>query len=378
MNRFLTTARAKLAALVAASVALLVSFLQPLHDLLVGHMQRQGLMLNAIGKASDFKVYNDQFFGGMAEQLQQDTTALRSLGFNVVTRALRGDYEYSSFLKKISGLVSRRDTTSTSAATDLAVTMDENVSVKLARKIGPVAQTLDAFRKAAMAFQADFDPNGAQGYSRYLGMMYAKDIEADMLDSSLLATRVFLENANTNSNRYTIAANGTLTTAALAATLALMGDHAAKVKAWVMHSKPYFDLLQYQIAPANNGSDLAFQVIAQALPAALNRPIIVTDSPSLVVTGTPNLYRTIGLVDGAIDLIESENQELISEPVTGLENLIVRMQGEYAYNLGIKGAKWNVSGGGANPTSAALSTSTNWTQVSTSSKDFAGAVCISG
>ena len=331
----------------------------------------------ATGKASDFKIYNDQFFGGMAETLQQDTSALRSFGVNVVTRALRGDYEYTSFLKKISGLVSRRDTTSTSAATDLAVTMDENISVKLARKIGPVAQSLDAFRKAAMAFRADFDPSGAQGYSRYLGQMYAKDIEGDMLDTSLLAARVFLENANTNSNRFVIAANGTLTTAALVSTLAKMGDASSKVRAWVMHSKVYFDLVQYQINPTNNGSDLAYQVI-NAGPASLNRPIIVTDSPSLVVTGTPDLYRTIGLTDAGIEIIESENQELVTDTVTGLENLVVRMQGEYAYNLGIKGAKWDVANGGANPNSAALSTATNWDQVSTSNKDFAGVVCISG
>lgn len=332
----------------------------------------------AIGKASDFKIYNDQFFGGMVETLQQDTSALSSVGINVVTRMVKGDYELQSFMKKISGLVSRRDTTSVSSATDLAITMDENITVKLARKIGPVAQTLDAWRKAALPFQTDFDPNGAQGFSRYLGAMMAKDVEGEMLDTGLLACRTFLEAAASNANRFVIDANGTITTAALVSTLAKMGDASQRVRAWVMHSKVYFDLMQYQIAPANNGSDAAFGVIQGASPLSLNRPIYVTDSASLVVAGSPNLYRTLGLVDGGIEMINSEEQSLVLDTVTGLENLVSRMQGEFAYNLGIRGAKWDVTNGGANPAAGAVGTAGNWDQTATSAKDFAGVVCVSG
>lgn len=332
----------------------------------------------AIGKASDFKIYNEQFFEGLIEKLAQDTSALRSVGINLVTRQIKGDAELRSFIKKVSGLITRRDPTSVSAVTDLAVTMDENVSVKLNRKIGPVAQTLDAWRKAALSFQADYDADGAQGFSRYLGAMIAKDIEAGMLDDALLACRVFLENANTNSNRHTIAANGTLTTSALVSGLALMGDAASNVRAWIMHSKTYFDLLQYQINPANNGTDLAFATISGASPVSLNRPIFVSDSPSLVVTGTPNLYRTIGVVNNGIELTNSEEQTVVTDIVTGLENLVVRMQGEFAYNLGIMGAKWDLANGGVNPNATALGTASNWDQTATSMKDSAGVVIISG
>lgn len=332
----------------------------------------------AIGKASDFKIYNDQFFGGIIEILNQDTTALRSIGINLVTRQVKGDFELNSFIKKITGLITRRDTTSVSAVTDLAVTMDENISVKLNRKIGPAAQTLDSWKKAALSMEADWDPQGGGGLSRYLGLMVAKDIEAGMLDDALLGCRTFLENANTNSNRYTIAANGTLNTAALVSALSLMGDASNNVRAWVMHSKVYFDLLQYQINPANNGTDLAFATITGASPVSLNRPIYVTDSPSLVVAGAPNLYRTIGLVPGAIDLTNSEEQTVVTDLVTGLENLVVRMQGEFAFNLSIKGAKWDTANGGANPNSTALGTAANWDLTATSMKDSAGVVIISG
>ncbi len=332
----------------------------------------------AIGKASDFKIYNDQFFGGMVEQLQQDTSALNSVGIRVTARPIKGDFDLQSFIKKITGTISRRDTTSVAAATDLAVAMDENISVKMNRKIGPIAQTLDAWKKAAMPFQTDFDVTGAQGFSRYLGSMIAKDIEGDMLDTGLLAGRVFIGGANTNSNRFTIATNGTLTTAALISTLALMGDAASRVKAWVMHSKVYFDLIQYQVSQANNGSDAAFGVIQAAMPLTLNRPVYVTDSASLLVAGTPNLYHTLGLVDSGIDMINSEEQTVVLDTVTGLENLVSRMQGEFAYNLAIKGAKWDTANGGANPSSGAVGTFSNWDQTATSFKDFAGVVCVSG
>lgn len=332
----------------------------------------------AIGVASDFQIYDEQYFGGLIETLAQSTVALASVGINLAMRNVPGDFERRSLVKAIAGIVSRRDTTAVTGVTDLNVPTDENVSVKLSRKIGPVATTLDAWKKAGLPFVADWDPSGMQGLSRYLGAQSAKATEIDMLNSALLAVRTFLENANSNSQRHTIAANGTMTTAALVSAMALMGDAADKVVAWVMHSKPYFDLLNYQVDPTNNGTDLAFGVIRDATPQALNRPIYVTDSPSLVVSGTPNLYRTVGLVSGGIDLVDSEEQTLVSDIVTGLENLVGRMQGEFAYNLGLMGAKWDSANGGANPNATAVGTATNWDQACTDMKDGPGVVVISG
>lgn len=108
----------------------------------------------AIGKASDFKIYNDEVRGGVVETLTQATQALSagSAGSIVLTTvSKRGDYAKESFFKNIASLVTRRDTTAVTTATDLALTMDEIISVKLNRKIGPVGQTRDAFRKVLMS-----------------------------------------------------------------------------------------------------------------------------------------------------------------------------------------------------------------------------------
>jgi hypothetical protein len=332
----------------------------------------------AVGKASNFTIYQEEFFGGLIETLAQSTAALATVGIGLQTRQLVGDYERESLIKAIAGIISRRDTTSVEVVVDSAVEMGELISAKLNRKLGPVAQTLDAWRKAGLPFVADWDPSGMRGLSSYLGAQAAKATEIEMLNSALLACRTFLENANSNSQRHTIAANGTMTTAAMVSGLGLMGDASDRVVAWVMHSKPFFDLMQHQITVSAAGSDLAFGVISEAAPKTLNRPVYVSDSASLVVAGSPALYRTIGLTAGAVKLINSEEQTLVSDVITGLENIVGRMQGEFAYNLGLAGARWNIAGGGANPDAAALGTSSNWVQTATSMKDGPGVVIISG
>jgi hypothetical protein len=144
-----------------------------------------------------------------------------------------------------------------------------------------------------------------------------------------------------------------------------------------MHSKPYYDLVQAQIT-ANITGVSNFNV-ASATPITLNRPVLVTDSPSLIVTsGTSNTpitdYITLGLAPGAVTVEDSEEEYVARFIETGKENLIVRVQGEFAYNLKQKGFKWDVGNGGANPASAAVGTTTNWDKVMASVKDLGGVI----
>jgi hypothetical protein len=55
---------------------------------------------------------------------------------------------------------------------------------------------------------------------------------------------------------------------------------------------------------------------------------------------------------------QSEEENIISMPVTGQDNLSMRIQGEYAFNLSVKGMRWNT--GVANPVDSAIATSANW------------------
>jgi hypothetical protein len=65
----------------------------------------------------------------------------------MVTLAHLGDYNKESFLKSTAGLVARRDVTSTAGVTAAKLVAGELVGVKMNRRLGPVDQTRDAFRK---------------------------------------------------------------------------------------------------------------------------------------------------------------------------------------------------------------------------------------
>jgi hypothetical protein len=322
----------------------------------------------AIGKASDFVVYQDQIRGAIVERLTQASRFFNGAGRAIVlsTISRRGDYHQESFFQNIANAVTRRDTTSTAGVTSLALTMAELISVKLNRKVGPVESTLDAFRKIQLTANAE-------SMSFLIGTQFAKGMEVEMLNTILGAGRAAL--AAEASVFYDYSGTGTLATTALVSGLAKFGDASSRIGAWVMHSKPYFDLIQHQIDPANQGDVVAGSVLAAASPATLNRPVIVTDSPSLVVAGAPDTYYTLGLAEGALVAESSEEESMVSELVTGLENLTVRLQGEYAYNVGLRGFQWDISAGGANPLTATLETATNWDTVMSSYKDWAG-ICI--
>jgi hypothetical protein len=325
-----------------------------------------------IGKASNFKVYQDELRGGIVETLTQASAYFNAAGgaIQLSTVSRRGDYAKESFFKNISSLVTRRDTTSVSAATDLPLTMDEIISVKLNRKIGPVTQTYDAFAKMAMNMTPE-------EFSVLLGGMVGKAMQVEMLNSMLRAGRAAL--ANQSDVTYTVGSSGTLTTAGLVNGLAKFGDAASNIVAWVMHSKQYFDLMLHQIGTSANGDIVSGVVVQSATPATLNRPVIVTDSDALLVAGGSGStaytdYHCLGLTAGALVAENSESERVVLDEVTGLENLVIRMQGEYAFNAGVKGFKWDTANGGANPNDSALGTGSNWDAARTSYKDFAGIV----
>jgi hypothetical protein len=326
----------------------------------------------ATGKASDFVVYQDQMRGGVIETLTQSSNFFNQ-GSNGAIRlstiSKRGDYAYESFITNISGLISRRDTTSVSAATALAVAMDEFISVKLNRKVGPVDQTIDSFRKVLM--QAD----GPEALSFLIGTQIAKAMQVEMLNTGLRSARAAL--ANQSAVTYTEPSSGTITSGTLNQGLAKFGDAYNRVVAWVMHSKVFFDLVGYQIDPTNNGDNIAGVVVQGASPATFGKPVIVTDSSALIVDeGTSsvpdNVYHTLGLTAGAVMVENTEEEYMTYDEVTGLENIVARLQGEFAYNVGIKGFKWDVANGAANPNDTALGTGSNWDVAASSYKDYAG------
>lgn len=175
------------------------------------------------------------------------------------------------------------------------------------------------------------------------------------------------------------AATDTISHSDLVDVQALYGDAGQRVSAFVMHSKAYYDLMKQGIA--DNVYNVAGVTIHKGTVATLGKPVIVTDSASLISSGTGdttshNEYFTLALTNDAIRVEESEERLITSDLITGLENLVLRYQGEYAYNVCLKGYAWDIANGGVNPTDAALATATNWDKVVTDNKSTGGARLI--
>lgn len=328
----------------------------------------------AITSASNIQVYNDQVRNAYAERVAKAINGFYAkAGGCILLRdaAVPGDYLKQSFFKMPSGLVSRRITTGTgydSDVTPITVEQGENAAVRLSRKIGPVEMTDDSLRKilaspeefsvwlGEMAGDAVLEAQISDVLTALVGALnrspYLKDISADTGDSSLNRT-------------------------ALAGGLALLGDRAQDVACWIMHSKPYFDLVNKDLNPSTSVDALVGNVgLFGGSPATLGRPVIVIDDASLVLDATTDKYYTLGLTGGAAEVTaDTQLSDLLVERVGGKENIRTRIQGERDWFLRLKGFTWDTATGGANPAAAALATATNWDASSTSAKDRAG-VCI--
>jgi len=322
----------------------------------------------AASLASDMKVYDEYAAGRTNELLAQfgDVFNAASGGaIRLITNSQRGNYTYESFFKNLGAtLAARRDNTSVGAQTDTALTQDEHIKVKLSRKVKPVATTRDAFLKS-------FGSMSQTEFGDILAEQVANIMQLEMVNTVLTACRAALKQQT--ASYITESSLGSVSTNSLVSLLAGMGDRATRIKVFVMHSKVYYDLVRNQIG--GNITNVSDFNIVTATPITLNRPVIVTDSTALIANlNSPdvNNYFTLGLVDGAIEIENSEEQYITFQEITGLENIVIRMQGEYAYTMGLKGFKWDVGNGGANPDATALALGTNWDTHFTDVKDRSG------
>lgn len=326
----------------------------------------------------DLKYINPFVQTGITETLTQAAAGLfeASRGAMILRANYKpGDFETQTFFQNITGLITRRDPTSLAAAPDTKLVQGEFSRVKINRKIGPVAATRDSFRKAGLSRNA---------MDLVVGQQAGVAMQVDMLNTGIRSLRAALA---ADPATFVDGQGATINTAGnlgLIDALAKRGDAAAGIVCWVMHSKVFFDLVKEQIA-ANIGG-VSGAVFAEATPATLGRPVLVTDSPDLVVPASidadgagagvamVDAYYTLGLTAGALLMEETEGTEVVTQDITGQENLVIRIQGEYAENIGLKGYTWDRTNGGENPTNAALGTGTNWDVAYADMKDRAGVV----
>jgi len=327
----------------------------------------------AIGLHTDFRVFDEQFYGGMNEVLQQEANVFNAASKNairLVTRASRGHFDEEAFFDAITTLVTRRDIASSAAATDAPLTSDEWKRPKVNRKIGPVANTIDSLRKIS---------SSPERFSFLLGQQAAQAKMEDWLNTLLICgTTTFQKNTTGGPSGLGTfidksgAAGNTLEYSFLVDGLSTFGDKASRIVAWVLHSKAVNDLLKESITIVTDR--VAGATIFEGVAGSLGRPLIVTDSTELVntdgITSGTDSFFTLGLTADGLVAIDSEDDQIVSDLITGLENLVMRFQGEFAYNVGVKGYTYTDST--VNATDAALGTAGNWTQQMANLKSTGG------
>ena len=333
----------------------------------------------ALGTYSDAYIDLPAFHAGIVEGVAQNLALFNALSRNtIVMRDQRfpGHYNNKSFFGSMEDFAKRRDITSSSAMSggdiNKIVELTER-GVKLNRKI-PINQTLDFFKKS---MQTMFNGDIAQ-FSTAFGNELAVAQLKEQLNSGLLAVGAAL--ANQSASLYTVPTSGTLQKESLNYGRAKMGDMAGSLRVWVMHSKPYFDLVGDQVA--DNIFEVTGAVLYGGVPATYGLPTLVTDSASLVISSGGSAptytYRTLGLVEDAIHCINSEDESVLAIPYGENENAEIHFRAEYAFNAQVKGFAWDTANGGVNPSSTAVGTGSNWDpyDAGTSAHKRRAGVCV--
>lgn len=304
-----------------------------------------------LGTKDDFVIYDVEFHSGVTEVLEQNSAELET-GVNGAIRMIslnqKGDFEKESFFKNVAGLVGRRDPEDITAANETKLTQDELTAVKINGMIGPTYNTLDSFKKIGS------DP---AVMSFVLGQQFGVGVTLDYLNTGILALATAM---GTESDMILDIAGSAETDKKLRVeylnrALALMGDRGSRVRAWVMHSKPFYDLVGSQILDQVTG--IADQVVYGGAPGTLGRAVYVSDSPALVVEGDPDTYRVLGLTEDALVLNQSEDQTVATDLELGRNNIVMVLQGEYAFTVKVKGFAYT---GAAAPDDAVLGNAANW------------------
>lgn len=325
--------------------------------------------------ASNGKVYDPRtqiaYREKIAQQIELFNAATRGC-INLSTVTKPADFDIKAFWRRTAASVTRRDTTSVAAVTPQAINQDEFVGVKCNRKIGPYSATMDTFRKLGMGNGSEDDMAMA------IGEFVAEETAKEKVDTALAATAAALGTVNSGALKTDISA---LTGGAqyisgdvLNTGMFKRGDAYKDVVCWITHSSAYQKLRQGQLTSTVTG--VADILLDGGDALTLGRPVVVTDSPSLMIAGSPNKFITLGLTVDAVTVEDTESEVILTDTILGNENILTLMQGEYAYNMNLLGMAWDTAAG-ANPSAATIATGANWIKRVQSDKSLGGVYILS-
>jgi hypothetical protein len=168
-----------------------------------------------------------------------------------------------------------------------------------------------------------------------------------------------------------VSATSGISYSALNTAHAKFGDSSMNLICQVMNGATYHKFVGLNIA----NSTVLFKAENVLIVEILGKPVVVTDSPDFYVAGTPNKYKVLSLVGGAVTVMDGNDYLSNFDMTNGKSRIEATYQVDYTFGLGIKGYSWDVANGGKSPTDAEIGTGSNWDLIQ-AIKSSAGVITI--
>lgn len=316
----------------------------------------------------DMKVYQDEIQTTTIELLGQrvnDFVTSAGGAFTIDTSMWRGDFSSEAFFNQIAGAMRDVDRyAANGVVAPTALTQSEVGGVKVAGGFSAL------FEPSQMTYLMESPEAAIMAISDG----FANALLAKYINQGLAAGVAAVENqaALVNDVSALTAGAGALTQSALNGSHAKFGDMSGMLGADFMSGAAYHKLIEKGLA---NGERL-FEAGNVTVQSILGKRVVVTDSPSLYVAGSPNKFKVLSLSAGGIIIDNTSDIITNLERSNGKGRIETTWQADFTYGVRVKGYKWDESNGGKSPTSAELATGTNWDLGVAEIKHTAGTLAI--
>lgn len=333
----------------------------------------------ATGTLANMTTFDQQFYGGFMDRVQTKLNVFNAESrgtMNLSALFHRGFYSEEAFFNNTM-TIKDRDPTSTAVLTPDSIGSDSVKKVKVYKQIFG-SQSLQSFRTQGLSM----DEIGFQ-MGTHAGDLILEEWREGAVSSLAGAFELAsLQPGQADELVHDISqtvGGGVFDVGTMIEAMPLMGDAHSRLKAVVMHSNVYWPMVAAAAGNLATPSTADFAVQA-GLPATLGLPIIVVDSPSLIIPngdllGTGNAYRTLILAENAIRIEESEAPFTATDQDLTQENAAMLFKTELAYSVGVKGVSY--TGVNDHPTKAQLAVAASWTKKYASKRDLMGIQILS-
>lgn len=315
---------------------------------------------------SQMQVFNEYIMPATIETLGQmidKFNAASGGSIRLSTTAFDGDFLQESFFAAIHSAQRRVDryaAQGTPSVTDL--TQLKHSTVKVAGGFGPIR-----YEPSQLTWLNKPTTEGIEVASRN----FAEALLQDQLNTAIAALVAAIGNVGVTTT-VDVSGSAGLSFNPINDSHALFGDASSMLVAQVMNGRAYHKLIGNNLT----NTPQLFQAQNVRVVDILGKLVVVTDAPALAVTGTPNKYNVLSLVDSAAIVHDAGDVISNIETVNGKSRIETTMQVDYTFGLGLKGYAWDEANGGKSPSNAALATGTNWDKVATDIKHTAGVLCV--